>query len=67
MRMTADGKLRPCLLSDQAFDIRSILRGGGSQAALEMVFKQAILAKPEGGYLQLGEFPKQYTMAQVGG
>jgi len=67
MRLTADGKLRPCLLSDQAFDIRSVLRAGGSQAALEDIFKQAIQAKPEGGYLQLGEFPKQSTMVQIGG
>jgi GTP 3',8-cyclase len=67
MRLTAEGKLRPCLLSDQAFDIRSVLRAGGSQAALEDVFKQAIQAKPEGGYLRLGEFPKHSTMVQVGG
>ena len=42
MRLTADGKLKPCLHSNQ-----EILIKGLDQNAMEEKFKEAILAKPE--------------------
>ena len=67
MRLTADGKLRPCLLSDQELDLRATLRQGGSQQDLEAIFRQAILEKPIGWKLQEGVYPQGRTMGQVGG
>ena len=45
LRLTADGKLRPCLFSDDEYDLRTALRSGDEQSA-RTVFAQALGAKP---------------------
>jgi cyclic pyranopterin phosphate synthase len=47
LRLTADGKLRPCLFSDDEIDIRSALRTGRSPESLKEIFLQAIARKPQ--------------------
>ncbi|MBE2180134.1 MAG: GTP 3',8-cyclase MoaA [Chthoniobacterales bacterium] len=44
LRLTADGKLRPCLGRHGEIDLRSILRGGGDIAG---AFQEAVANKPE--------------------
>jgi cyclic pyranopterin phosphate synthase len=46
LRLTADGRLRPCLFADDEVDIKSPLRNGCSQADLKEVFQQAVARKP---------------------
>jgi len=46
-RLTADGRLRPCLLSDNEVDLRAALRQGASIDELVAIIKQAVAAKPE--------------------
>lgn len=46
LRLTADGKLRPCLLSDQAVDLRAILRSGVCDSYVRAAFAQAARNKP---------------------
>ncbi len=48
LRLTSDGQLRPCLLSDDAVDLRTILRGGGTDRDIREAFVQAARAKPKG-------------------
>ncbi len=48
LRLTSDGKLRPCLFSETEIDLRSTLRSGGPDAEIERLFRLAIKAKPEG-------------------
>jgi len=48
LRLTSDGKLRPCLLSDDAVDLRAILRGGGTEQDIREAFAEAARAKPKG-------------------
>lgn len=48
LRLTSDGRLLPCLMSDRAIDLRAPLRAGADDAALQTVFQQAIMAKPRG-------------------
>lgn len=67
MRLTADGRLRMCLLSDQEINLRNTLREGGSQADVAAIFKQAILGKPVGHQLKEGIHPEARTMSQIGG
>ncbi len=69
LRLTADGRLRPCLLSDQEIDVRTPLRAGASDADLAELFAAAIRAKPQGhslcrtsGYPGFGR-----RMSQIGG
>lgn len=47
LRLTSDGKLRPCLLDEREIDIRDILRNGGDDALLEQVLLEAVGGKPE--------------------
>jgi len=46
VRLTAEGKLRPCLSSDREVDLRALLRGGGGEEELKALLSSAIAAKP---------------------
>lgn len=48
LRLTADGRLRPCLLSDVEIDAKSVLRSNGNDEALRKVFQQAVGLKTYG-------------------
>jgi len=69
MRLTADGKLKPCLLSDREVDIKPILRNGGTDDMLAEAFAMAVQAKPEGHTLcrPSGHPEFQRQMFQIGG
>lgn len=67
MRLTADGRLRMCLLVDGELDFRETLRGGGSHRDLVALFERAIQAKPVGHSLRSGLFAENRTMSQIGG
>lgn len=67
MRITADGRLRMCLLSDKEINFRQTLRNGGTHNDLVELFKQAIRAKPVGHQLKSGIYPTARTMSQIGG
>jgi cyclic pyranopterin phosphate synthase len=47
LRLTASGKLRPCLLSDRSLDIAGPLRSGCSDAELHNLFHIAVMGKNE--------------------
>ncbi len=67
LRLSADGRLRPCLLSDQEIDLRSLLRSGVGEEELQRLIIQAIQEKPQGHRLGEGAFPKGRTMSEIGG
>lgn len=67
LRLTADGRLRMCLLADQEINLRDILRNGGTHHELVALFKQAIQAKPAGHQLKAGIHPEARLMSQIGG
>ena len=67
LRLTADGKLRPCLLSDYEVDLKQSLCSGISLAGLKQLFEEAVANKPLRHYLAEGYVPKQRPFSQVGG
>jgi cyclic pyranopterin phosphate synthase len=67
MRLTADGKLRPCLLTDYEIDLRQPLRSGISGAGLKKLFKQAVANKPLRHQLAKGYVPTRRPFSHVGG
>ena len=67
MRLTADGRIRLCLLSEKELDFREVLRRGGSHQDLVALFRRAIQAKPVGHLLKEGIHPENRTMSQIGG
>lgn len=69
LRLTADGKLRPCLLSKKEIDIKTPLRNGADDREILKLFYTAIAEKPQGhslcrssGYPDFGR-----SMSQIGG
>lgn len=67
MRLTADGRLRMCLLFDKEINFRDTLRNGGTHQDLVALFERAIQAKPVGHALKKGIHPEARTMSQIGG
>jgi cyclic pyranopterin phosphate synthase len=67
LRVTADGRVRPCLLSDDELDLRRLLRAGGTVAELAELLRLAIAHKPQASRLKEGEFPSARPMAGIGG
>jgi cyclic pyranopterin phosphate synthase len=54
LRLTASGKLRPCLLSDHHEDIKGPLREGSSDDELAEIFFKAVRHKPSDHNLAVG-------------
>jgi cyclic pyranopterin phosphate synthase len=67
LRLTADGKLRPCLLSEEEIDLREPLRRGASAAELKSLIEEAIARKPLGHHLAEGSAHRGRPFSQVGG
>jgi cyclic pyranopterin phosphate synthase len=67
MRLTADGRIRLCLLSEKELNFRDTLRNGGSHEEMVELFRRAIWAKPVGHQLEEGIHPENRTMSQIGG
>lgn len=67
LRLTADGKLRPCLLSEDEIDLREVLRRGGPAEELKALIEEAIARKPAGHNLANGDRRKGRPFSQVGG
>jgi len=47
VRLTADGKIRPCLGQHGEADLRSLLRAGADDARLRQLFLEVLAGKPE--------------------
>jgi cyclic pyranopterin phosphate synthase len=68
LRLTADGKLLPCLLSDSEVDLKEPLRNGCLDEDLIEVFLKAINSKPQCHPLSLANHQKvQRKMCSIGG
>lgn len=63
LRLTADGKLRPCLFSDNEYNLRAALREGDEEAQ-RAVFAEALRAKPDDHHDRVGT---ERGMSQIGG
>jgi cyclic pyranopterin phosphate synthase len=67
LRLTADGKLRLCLLNEAEIDLRQPLRNGISFARLKSLIKKAAVSKPLQHKLDKGRVPQDRSFSQVGG
>jgi cyclic pyranopterin phosphate synthase len=63
LRLTADGRLRPCLFSDEELDVRSVLREGTDEDVRAAV-RRALRDKPESHHDRVGT---ERRMSQIGG
>ena len=67
LRLTADGRLRLCLLRDDEVDLLTPLRRGASYAELKEIFAAGAYRRPFGHALAERLFPEKRVMIQIGG
>lgn len=67
IRLTADGKLRLCLLRNDEVDVRDILRSGGTEDDLIEQIRFGVWRKPWGHGLAEGDRNIGRGMSQIGG
>jgi cyclic pyranopterin phosphate synthase len=68
IRLTSDGKLRNCLFALEETDIRGLLRGGASDAAIAQAIRDSVAAKWEGHEINTSRFIQpDRIMHSIGG
>lgn len=67
LRLTAEGRLRLCLLRDDEVDLRTPLRAGASYEEMRDRFRAAAFRRPWGHELAQNIIPRQRVMSQIGG
>ncbi len=69
LRLTAEGRLRVCLFSDDETDLRTPLRNGASDTELESIIRETISRKPKEHPIQMNPLPRkcQRQMSKIGG
>jgi len=68
LRITADGKVRPCLFSHEEWDIRAVLRAGGNDARLRDFLIDSVWTKQAGHGISVeGFIQPARTMSAIGG
>ncbi|CAB4606733.1 unannotated protein [freshwater metagenome] len=68
VRLTSDGQFRTCLFANDEFDIRSLLRNGGSDNEIADLIRAAVGAKWAGHQINQVNFIRpNRSMSQIGG
>lgn len=68
LRLTSDGKLRPCLFSETEIDLKSAMRCGASDKEIERLIRLSIEIKPEGHSINHEKcFAHLKPMSKIGG
>jgi len=67
IRLTADGRLRLCLLRDDEEDLLTPLRAGATRDEMKTRFEAAAFRRPFGHALAEKLYPKERVMIQIGG
>ena len=63
LRVTAEGRIRPCLFSDTEYDVRAALRAGDDEGVRAVLY-EALGAKPDEHHDKVGT---ERNMSQIGG
>ncbi len=66
-RLTADGRLRLCLLREKEVDLLTPLRQGATVEDLKSIIRTAIWGKPWGHGLSENVIPRNRVMSEIGG
>ena len=67
LRLTADGRLRLCLLRDDEVDLLAPLRAGADFETLRRIMAEAAYRKPWGHRLEENDIARSREMSQLGG
>jgi len=66
-RLTADGRLRLCLLDEYEVDVLTPMRCGASDHEIRTIIRGAVWNKPWGNKLSEGIVPLNRSMSEIGG
>ncbi len=68
VRLTADGQFRTCLFATTEFDLRALVRNGGTDDELEALIRRAVGTKWAGHHIGQVTFVRpNRSMSQIGG
>lgn len=65
LRLTSDGKLRPCLYSTHQYDLKKLIRAGADDEQVLALLKKIIAKKHK--YTKLNSPAEEFSMRRVGG
>jgi cyclic pyranopterin phosphate synthase len=65
LRLTSDGKIKPCLYSSNNYDLKKLIREGAGDEEVLAMLKVAITEK--GKYTKSNSFAEEFTMRKIGG
>ncbi|HHM05721.1 MAG TPA: GTP 3',8-cyclase MoaA [Gammaproteobacteria bacterium] len=67
IRLTADGKIRNCLYSDEEYDVKPVIRAQGGDEEIAAVFRQAFADKAKDGFeAKKRSAVKRVSVADIG-
>ena len=69
LRLTANGKIRPCLFSKEVIDIKTPMRNGATDKEIEELFCLSVRSKPQGHSLNKNISASNHikSMSKIGG
>jgi GTP 3',8-cyclase len=68
IRLTSDGRIRNCLFAVDEFDVKDVMRSGGSDDSIAQIVRRAVHAKWEGHEINTARFIKPLRpMYAIGG
>lgn len=65
LRLTSDGKIRPCLYSAHCYDMKKFLRNNATDAQINTEIEKIINEKRN--YTKMNSFTEEFTMRNIGG
>jgi len=65
LRLTSDGKVRPCLYSAYGYDLKGLIRTGAEDRQVMSLLKKIIAEKKN--FTRLNSFTEEFCMRSVGG
>ena len=65
LRLTSDGKVRPCLYSASSYDLKGLIRSGAGDEHILALLKRIIAEKHR--HTKLNSFTEDFSMRNVGG
>jgi len=65
LRLSSDGKIRPCLHADRSYDVRRLLRGGAGDEAIRDLIRRVLGEKTR--YTRITSTAQDFLMQSIGG
>ena len=65
LRLTSDGKIRPCLHADRSYDVRRLLRGGAGDETIRDLIRRVLGEKSR--YTRTTSTAEDFLMQSIGG